>query len=138
MKVLRQGSQGPMVEFLQNLLIRLRFYSGNIDGIFGPKTKKSVIQMQRNFGLNPDGIVGTKTWNALKPYYSGALGFIIPTNISYSYEILKINLNTLKELYPFIEISTMGKSVLGNDLPVIKIGTGQNEVFYSASFHAKV
>ena len=136
MKVLRQGSQGPMVEFLQNLLIRLGVYSGNIDGIFGPKTKESVIQMQRNFGLNPDGIVGTKTWNALKPYYSGALGFIVPTNISYSYEILKINLNTLKELYPFIEISTIGKSVLGNDLPVIKIGTGQNEIFYSASFHA--
>ena len=136
MKVLRQGSQGPMVEFLQNLLIRLGFYSGNIDGIFGTKTKQSVIQMQRNFGLNPDGIVGARTWNALKPYYSGALGFIVPTNISYSYEILKINLNTLKELYPFIEISTIGKSVLGNDLPVIKIGTGQNEVFYSASFHA--
>ena len=138
MKILKQGSRGPMVEFLQNLLIQMGFYSGNIDGIFGTKTKQSVIQMQRNFGLNPDGIVGTKTWNALKPYYSGALGFIVPTNISYSYEILKINLNTLKELYPFIEISTIGKSVLGNNLPVIKIGTGQNEVFYSASFHAKV
>ena len=136
MKTFRKGNRGPIVEFLQNLLIRLGFYSGNIDGTFGPKTKQSVIQMQRNFGLNPDGIVGARTWNALKPYYSGALGFIVPTNISYSYEILKINLNTLKKLYPFIEISTIGKSVLGNDLPVIKIGTGQNEVFYSASFHA--
>lgn len=59
-------------------------------------------------------------------------------NQKYSYEILKIHLNTLKGLYPFIEISSAGKSVLGNDLPIIKIGTGQNEVFYSASFHAKV
>ena len=62
--------------------------------------------------------------------------FIIPTNISYSYEILEINLRTLKDLYPFLEISNAGKSVLGNNIPVIKIGNGQNEVFYSASFHA--
>lgn len=54
----------------------------------------------------------------------------------YSYKTLKKNLNTLKKLYPFIKISSVGKSVLGNDLPVIKIGNGQNEVFYSASFHA--
>ena len=60
----------------------------------------------------------------------------MPTNISYSYEILIINLSTLKDLYPFIEISAVGKSVLGNDIPVIKIGNGQNEIFYSASFHA--
>lgn len=136
MKVLRQGMRGPIVEFLQNLLIKLGFYPGNIDGIFGPATKQSVIQMQENFGLNPDGIVGDRTWNALKPYYSGALGFIIPNNISYSYEILKINLDTLKNLYPFIEISSAGKSVLGNNIPVVKIGNGENEVFYSASFHA--
>ena len=136
MKVLRQGMRGPIVEFLQNLLIKLGFYTGNIDGIFGPATKQSVIQMQENFGLNPDGIVGNRTWNALKYYYSGALGFIIPTNISYSYEILKINLDTLKNLYPFIEISSVGKSVLGNNIPVVKIGNGKNEVFYSASFHA--
>lgn len=82
------------------------------------------------------GIVGTNTWLRLKPYYSGALGFIIPTNISYSSEILKINLTTLKDLYPFIEITNVGRSVLGTSIPVIKIGSGTKEVFYSASFHA--
>ena len=56
----------------------------------------------------------------------------------YSYKTLKKNLKKKKKLYPFIKISSVGKSVLGNDLPVIKIGNGQNEVFYSASFHAKV
>lgn len=51
MKNLRQGSLGPMVEFLQNLLIRLGFYSGNIDGIFGSNTKQSVIRFQKNFRI---------------------------------------------------------------------------------------
>ena len=37
----------------------------------------------------------------------------------------------------FIEITSIGRSVLGKNLPVIKLGTGSKKVFYSASFHAK-
>ena len=61
---------------------------------------------------------------------------IVQTNVNYNSLILKANLNSLKALYPFIEIRSAGKSVLGTDIPVIKIGTGKKEVFYSASFHA--
>ena len=39
-------------------------------------------------------------------------------------------------LYPFISIGSAGKSVLGKNIPYVKIGRGQKEVFYSASFHA--
>lgn len=137
MITLRLGSTGPMVEFLQNLLQKLGFYTGVIDGVFGPNTLSAVRNFQKNFGLTPDGIVGPATWKALQPYIDGTLNFIVPTNISYSYSILQINLDTLKRLYPFIEIGIAGYSVLGNPIPYVRIGRGPKEVFYSASFHAK-
>ena len=137
MQTLKIGSRGPMVEFLQNILKILGYYQGNIDGIFGNGTRSAVLWFQRNFGLQTvDGIVGPKTWQALSPYINGALGFIVPTNINYSYSIMQINIDSLKKLYPFIEVFSVGKSINGNDIPVIKIGNGQREVFYSASFHA--
>lgn len=137
MQTLKLGSKGPIVEFLQNILKILGYYTGNIDGNFGINTKNAVIWFQRNFGLQSiDGIVGSRTWNALMPYIDGTLGFIVPTNISYSYSILKINIDTLKKLYPFIEVTSTGKSINNNDIPVIKIGTGSKEVFYSAAIHA--
>ncbi len=136
MKTLRTGSTGPIVEFLQNILKILKLYAGKIDGIFGPNLKNAVIQFQTQNNLTTDGIVGTRTWLALRPYIDGGLGFIVPTNISYSSSILQMNLDSLKRLYPFIEIASVGRSVLGTNLPVIKIGNGSKEVFYSASFHA--
>ena len=105
MQTLRLGTIGPMVEFLQNILIYLRLYNSNIDGIFGQETKNAVITFQNQNGLTPDGIVGPRTWLVLRPYIDGGLGFIVPTNISYSSSILQINLDSLKRLYPFIEIT---------------------------------
>ncbi len=63
-------------------------------------------------------------------------GNIIPTDISYTYDILQLNLLSLKKVYPFLDISTIGYSVMGKDLPVIKIGNGSNKVFYSGAIHA--
>ena len=97
----------------------------------------TVKNFQKGFGLSQvDGIVGTNTWGALQPYIDGGLNFIIPTNISYSYTILQINLDSLKRLYPFLEVGIAGYSVLGNSIPYVRVGRGPKEIFYSASIHA--
>ncbi|MFZ3588140.1 M14 family metallopeptidase [Bacillus sp. DJP31] len=54
----------------------------------------------------------------------------------YSYERLVEDLQQLKKIYPFIEIQSIGNSVLGNELYEIKIGNGSKRVHINGSFHA--
>lgn len=63
--LLKKGSRGAEVESLQIYLNSHGFCCGNTDGIFGEKTKKAVIALQKFYGLTPDGIVGPKTWASL-------------------------------------------------------------------------
>jgi murein L,D-transpeptidase YcbB/YkuD len=50
---------------IQYLLKELGYYTGKIDGVFGPKTKSAVKKFQQNQGLVVDGVVGRKTRAAL-------------------------------------------------------------------------
>lgn len=62
---------------------------------------------------------------------------IVQTNINYTHEIMMSNLHELNNTYPFIQIQNVGFSVLGKSIPVIKLGHGRKQVFYSASIHAQ-
>lgn len=61
---------------------------------------------------------------------------IISTNTSYTSDILRQNLSLLLRTYPFLNVQTVGTSLLGKPLYVIKLGHGPKKVFYSASIHA--
>lgn len=61
---------------------------------------------------------------------------IINETIPYSFSILKQNLSSLSSNYPFLQVHSIGKSVLSKDIYLIKIGKGKRKVFYSASYHA--
>ena len=63
--VLRTGSRGQEVKDLQSRLYQLGYYSDEIDGQFGGKTKTAVIDFQRANGLDADGMAGTETTNLL-------------------------------------------------------------------------
>ncbi len=73
---LRTGSSGPDVITLQYLLDLISEYYPEIpapvqDGIFGSKTRQSVIAFQKAMQLDADGIVGSRTWRALYDTYQG-------------------------------------------------------------------
>ena len=53
------------VKVLQNELKWLGLYSGEIDGSYGPATKKAVENYQSIMGLKVDGITGNNTWKSL-------------------------------------------------------------------------
>jgi g-D-glutamyl-meso-diaminopimelate peptidase len=54
----------------------------------------------------------------------------------YTYERLQGDIALLKQVYPFMDVSSIGKSVLGKDLFALQIGNGSKKVHVNASFHA--
>ncbi len=78
-RTLRFGSTGDDVKLLQMKLHQLRERAhdrdanrrSRKDGIFGPLTRQDVIDFQGDTGLDADGIVGPRTWNAIDSLVPG-------------------------------------------------------------------
>lgn len=67
---LRLGSSGGDVRYIQEYLNYISDTFGEIpkltaDGQFGERTEEAVRVYQRTFGLTPNGIVGSVTWNSI-------------------------------------------------------------------------
>ena len=61
----KKGSTGNEVILIQKKLKHWGYYKGEIDGIYGSKTKNAVEKFQKNNGLISDGIAGKKTLEAM-------------------------------------------------------------------------
>lgn len=64
------------------------------------------------------------------------IGSVVQTDISYTSDILKLNLNSFQKIYPFLEFTIIGRTVLGSPITSIKFGNGPKEIFYNAAIHA--
>ena len=61
---------------------------------------------------------------------------IVKTNINYTWQITHDCVQKLKKSFPFIDVCTIGKSVMGKDIYAIKLGCGEKKVLYSGAHHA--
>ena len=59
--VIRSGAMGDAVTKMQARLQELGYYTGTVDGQFGPGTRTAVIMFQQQHALEADGIVGPDT-----------------------------------------------------------------------------
>jgi Muramidase (flagellum-specific) len=60
MPVVKEGSRGKAVEFIQKLVGAVP-----VDGVYGAVTKGCVMEFQRSKGLKVDGVVGRESWEAV-------------------------------------------------------------------------
>ncbi|MDM5188136.1 peptidoglycan-binding protein [Bacillus sp. DX4.1] len=64
--ILQAGSRGESVKILQTLLKKFGFYTGDVDGVFGMGTEKSVKEFQKVKGFTVTGIVRKELWRVLE------------------------------------------------------------------------
>lgn len=62
---LRQGNRGEAVVALQQRLAKMGYFNGTATGYFGPITQAAVLNFQRDYRLQADGVVGNNTLTAL-------------------------------------------------------------------------
>lgn len=66
------GPYKPSAIEIQTALKNAGYYTGNIDGKVGSKTKAAIEEFQKANGLKADGKVGSKTWALLSMHLNPA------------------------------------------------------------------
>ena len=90
------------------------------------KSGDTVYSVARNFKINVNQILFANP--NINPNYLSIgtkiivpFGNIVPTNIQYSSNILRLNISSLKTVYPFLQSGVIASSVLGTSIPYIKL-----------------
>lgn len=142
MRNLYLGDRGILVTYLQLALTRAG-YPLALDGIFGNATCEALWKF---FGAEQECSVKEAAWEKLIPYLKGyerrngeAYFFEFPLvsgRVPYTSLLNSYIVEGLVQRYPFLQTGSIGRSVMGKEIPYLRIGNGRTQVFYSASFHA--
>lgn len=89
--------------------------------------------VQANPSIQPQFLQAGQRLN-LPP--AGERQILIPRD-GYGYDQMVDDLNRLSLRYPFLQLGSIGETVLGRPIPVVRIGEGAKEVHYNGSFHAQ-
>jgi g-D-glutamyl-meso-diaminopimelate peptidase len=54
----------------------------------------------------------------------------------YSYQRMREELKRICEHFPFLHVESIGQSLAGREIPVVRLGTGPIEIHYNAAMHA--
>lgn len=61
---------------------------------------------------------------------------LVSEEVPYTFLLTSYIIEGLLVRYPFLEKGSIGSSVMGRDIPYLRIGTGETQVSYNAAFHA--
>lgn len=130
------------------------------DGVAGPKTWEPLLvylkgyfkkrvqpgdtfwRMAQDYGTTEQAIATANPGSNSSNLQVGALvtiplGFpVTPTNVQYTYQLMQLVTEGLGARYPFIRTGSIGRSVMGNELVSLTIGSGTAQVFYNGAHHA--
>lgn len=147
------GDRGTLVKYVQLALGRAGYVIA-VDGILGRKTCEALWGF---LGQETECIITREIWQKLEPYLRGYAGkaavkaaqnageqkegqnfdfSLVPGNAETSSMLTDYIVEGLAARYPFLETGSIGKSVMGKNIPYLKIGNGKKQIFYNASFHA--
>ncbi|MCO4781524.1 MAG: peptidoglycan-binding protein [Candidatus Cloacimonetes bacterium] len=60
----------PLTSQIQTYLREMQIDTGDIDGVYGPKTKAAIIEFQKLAGLTPDGVADKALLYNMRRYYA--------------------------------------------------------------------
>ncbi|MEG1437389.1 MAG: peptidoglycan-binding protein [Oscillospiraceae bacterium] len=81
--ILKEGMTGNYVKILQYYLDVIAYFNTNlsiidVNGKYDKNTKNAVINFQKEYSINADGIVGRQTWNKITEVYKNILESLPP------------------------------------------------------------
>ncbi len=134
------------ISFMKSFFKKKGYLSGEVNGNWDENGRRAAYRYKREHGnLSDQALLEEiqcygKGYEVKKEKGKRIIQYrqedIVQTDIDYTYDRMSDNLTALKMRYPFLDIFSIGESVLGRQLYCVRLGTGEREVSYNGVHHA--